>query len=85
MQQTAIPWGRLVLIKSLLEAIPVYWHLLAGIVKGVLVRIHKLCFNYLRKGSLQYKGSHLANWSTLSKPKNLGGLGSKGFMVFRRA
>jgi hypothetical protein len=51
--------GRLVLIKSILEAIPVYWHLLAHIPKGILDRIKKVCFNYLWKGNCDYKGSHL--------------------------
>jgi hypothetical protein len=39
--------GRLVLIKSLIEEVPVYWHLLALIPKGILCRIRKLCFNFL--------------------------------------
>ena len=39
--------GRLVLIKSLIEVVPVYWHLLALIPKGILCRIRKPCFNFL--------------------------------------
>ena len=34
--------GRLVLIKSILEAIPVYWMALAGIPKGVIARIQQI-------------------------------------------
>eukprot|EP01018_Ginkgo_biloba_P032610 Gb_14068 [translate_table: standard] len=42
--------GRLILIKSLLETIPVFWHTMAYIPKGILEKIRKCCFNYLWKG-----------------------------------
>jgi hypothetical protein len=54
--------GHLTLIKSVIEAIPVYWHFLANILKGILHRIRKLCCNYLWKGSFDYLGSHLVKW-----------------------
>jgi hypothetical protein len=38
---------QLVLIKFFIEAILVYWHLLAHIPKGVLNKIWKLFFNYI--------------------------------------
>lgn len=37
--------GHLVLIESVIEAIPVYWHILSKIPKGILNRIQKLYFN----------------------------------------
>jgi len=39
--------GRLVLVKSVLEEIPVYWMSLAWIVKGILEKARKLCFKFL--------------------------------------
>jgi hypothetical protein len=68
-----------------LEAIHVYWHLLDGISKGVLVHIHRLCFNYLWKGSSEYLGSHLAKWKVISKHKILRGWGLKDMWSFSKA
>ena len=65
--------GRLVLVKAVIEAIPVYWHILADIPKGILIKIKKTCASYLWKGSLEYKGAHLAHWSLLAKRKIFGG------------
>jgi len=39
--------GRLVLVKSMLEAIPIYCHTLANIPKGILENIRKYCFNFM--------------------------------------
>jgi hypothetical protein len=69
--------GRLVLIKSVLEAIPVYWHTLAHIPKGILEKIKKFCFNFLWQGSSDYKGNHLVKWQRIASPKSLGGLGDE--------
>ena len=43
--------GRLVLIKSVLEGIPVYWNSIAVIPKGILDKIHRLSFKYLWSGN----------------------------------
>jgi len=67
--------GRLVLIKIILEVILVYLHILTLILKGIVYQIKKNCFNYLWKGRLVYKGSHLVNWRIPSKPKFMGGWG----------
>jgi hypothetical protein len=42
--------GRLVLIKSVLEAIPVYWMSLSWIPKGILEKARKLAYSYLWRG-----------------------------------
>jgi hypothetical protein len=39
--------GRLVLIKSMLEAIPIYWMSFSWIPKGILEKDQKICFSYL--------------------------------------
>jgi hypothetical protein len=75
----------LVLIKSVLEVILVYWHLMAQIPKGILTWIRKYCFNYLWKSSLEYKGLHLVSWKCLTKPKECGGWGLKDGVKFGQA
>jgi hypothetical protein len=72
--------GRLMLIKSIIEAILVYWHLLAYIPKGILVKIRKICFNYLWKGSGEYQESHLVSWKVLISTQMVQWLGFKGHM-----
>jgi len=62
----------LILVNYVLEAIPVFWHTLAHILKGVLERIGTCCFNFLWKGSSGYKGSHLARWTLIATPKSQG-------------
>jgi hypothetical protein len=52
--------GILTLVKSVLEAIPVYWHSLDFIPKGVLERFRKVCFNFLWGGRHDNPGIHLA-------------------------
>jgi hypothetical protein len=80
-----ISCGQLTLVKSVLEVILVYWHLLAYIPKGVLTSIRKICFNYLWKNSVEFLGSHLVAWKQLSKPKSMGGWGLKDLYSFGKA
>jgi hypothetical protein len=56
--------GRLVLIKSVLEAIPVYWMSLAWIPKGTLDKMRKLCFTYLWQGNKDKKKFTLGKMGT---------------------
>jgi hypothetical protein len=53
--------GILKLIKYVIKVIHMYLNPLENILKGILVRIRKLCFNYLWKGKFEYLGSHLVN------------------------
>lgn len=66
--------GRLTLIKSVLEAIPVFWHSFAHIPKGVLERIRKLCFRFLWSGCKEEK-IPLVKWQQIAKPRG-GGAGA---------
>eukprot|EP01018_Ginkgo_biloba_P002298 Gb_28324 [translate_table: standard] len=77
--------GRLVLVKSVLEAIPMFWHTIAHIPKGILEKIRKCCFNYLWKGSSKFKGSYLAKLQLIASPKGLGGWGLKNIHLFRQS
>ena len=70
-------WGHMVLFKSNLEVILIYYHLMAHIPKGTLNIIHHVCFNFWWKGSNDYQGSHLEIWKDIATPKDLGGRGIK--------
>jgi hypothetical protein len=67
--------GRYILIKAVLESLPVYWMALAHIPQSVLKKLRQLIFAFLWKGSKHNSGLHLCGWETLSKPKALGGWG----------
>jgi hypothetical protein len=67
--------GRYILIKAVLESLPVYWMALAHIPQSVLKKLRQLIFTFLWNGSKQSRGLHLCGWETLSKPKALGGWG----------
>lgn len=60
--------GRLILIKVVLEAIPVYWALLAEIPKSIMNKVKILYCNFLWKGCGQDKGIHLVKWTNLTFP-----------------
>jgi hypothetical protein len=77
--------GCLVLIKFALEAIPVYWHTLAHIPKGILEKIIRCCFNFLWQGSDAYKGTHWVSWGKLAVPKSLVGWGLKDINLFGKS
>jgi hypothetical protein len=75
----------LVLIKSLLEAIPIYWQTLAHIPKGILEKIRKFCFNFLWQGSNDYKGNHLVKWQRIATLKSPRGWGMKNIYLFGKS
>jgi hypothetical protein len=56
--------GRLVLVKFVLEAIPVYWMSLAWIPKGILERTRKLCSKFLWAGNHEKIVPPWVKWST---------------------
>jgi hypothetical protein len=75
----------LVLLKSVLESIPVYWNSIVAIPKGILDKIRRLSCRYLWAGHKSHGGFHLASWSSIVVPKNLGGWGLKDIRPFARA
>jgi hypothetical protein len=64
-----------------LEAILVYWNLLAYIPKGVLERFRK-CVSFFWEGRYDTQGIHLAKWLDIAKPKDMGGWGLKNIHLF---
>jgi hypothetical protein len=66
-----------VLIKVVLESILMYWNSIAAVLKGVLDKICKLCFQFLWAGKTFPGGIHLASWKSIVIPKEAGGWGFK--------
>jgi hypothetical protein len=62
-----------VLIKSMIEAILVYWYTLAHIPKSILEKIIIISFNFLWKGGPDKIGTHLVKWKTTDRIKDDGG------------
>ena len=64
--------GKLILIKSVLEAILVFW-MHFWIPLGIIERIRKSCFQFLWAGKSDSTGLPWASWKVLARPKILGG------------
>jgi len=77
--------GRLVLVKSVLEAIPVYWMSLAWIPKGILESIRRICFRFLWSGKKDDQVTPWVSWKRIAIPKGLGGWGLKNIFLFSKA
>jgi hypothetical protein len=77
--------GRLVLIKSILQGIQVYWTSIEKVPKGILTKIWKKCFQFLWSKTHEQDGIPQVKWSSLSKPKNLGDWGIKNMYLFSQA
>jgi hypothetical protein len=77
--------GRLILVKTVLEAIPVYWVSLAWVPKGILEKIRRLCFRFLWVGQKESFVMPWIKWETLATPKLLGGWGLKNIHNFSKA
>jgi hypothetical protein len=77
--------GRYVLVKAVLESLPVYWLALAHIPLSVLNKIRQLVFSFLWSGNKKSRSYHLCNWETVSKPKLYGGWGLRNIFIFYRA
>jgi hypothetical protein len=77
--------GRVTLVKSVLESIPVYWLSLAKIPKSILNRIRRKMFSFLWSGKKEKEGVHLINWKRIAKPKKTGGWGIKNIFSFGKA
>jgi hypothetical protein len=65
---------RLILVKFVLEEIPVYWLSMAWIPKGTLDKIRKLWFKFIWGGQKESFVIPWVKWDSLELPKLLGGL-----------
>lgn len=65
--------GKFILVKSMLENIPVYWLSMAKIPSLVLDRIRSKVFSFLWSRGKEKKKIHLVRWDYLARPKEYGG------------
>eukprot|EP00253_Pinus_taeda_P019452 PITA_19452 len=77
--------GRLVLIKSVLMAVPVFWASLTWVPKGVLSQIDKVCSRFLWAGSKSEKVTPWIAWDKVARPKEWGGWGIKNLQCFSQS
>jgi len=77
--------GRLVLVKSVLEATPVFWMALAWILRSILSRLHQIRNRYLWNGNQDKRIFAWVGWKKISIPKKWGAWGSKDLPVFAQA
>ena len=77
--------GRLILVKSVLEAILVYWMSLSWIPLAILEKARRICLHFLWSGHKDASVSPWVRWENISKPKSLGGWGLKNIFLFARA
>jgi hypothetical protein len=77
--------GRLVLVKSVLEAILVYWMSLSWIPKGILEAARKLTSKFLWSGKKEAHVIPWVRWDKIVVPKAMGGWGLKNIFLFSKA
>jgi hypothetical protein len=76
--------GRLILIKSVLEAQPVYWMALESLPSSVISRIRRVIFHFLWNGLSANTHYHLCRWEVLARPKKLGGWGLSNLLFLTK-
>ena len=74
--------GRLVLIKSVLSSLSVYWMALVLVPRSILDKLRSMIFSFLWGSSAKNKKFHLVDWHTLAYPTSLGGWGIKQLLWF---
>jgi hypothetical protein len=77
--------GKLVMEKSVFEAIPIYWMSLAWIPKGVLEIARKIYFKFIWAGTKDQFVAPWVKWNEMAVPKTLEGWGLKNIFLFTKA
>eukprot|EP00253_Pinus_taeda_P003007 PITA_03007 len=77
--------GRLILIKAVIEATPVYWMAFTWIPKGILYKLQHICNRFLWAGQKSGRLFAWVKWDTIAKPKSWGGWGIKKLDLFSKA
>lgn len=77
--------SRLVLVKSVLEAVLVYWMSLAWIPKGVIHKIQEVYCRFLQRGKKEGQFFSWVKWDHIALPKKMGGWGFKNLLCFSKA
>jgi hypothetical protein len=74
--------GRLILVKSVLEGLAVYWMTLARIPNKIIILLRSLSFNFLWNDLAGKRRFHLCSWQSLVRPRKAGGWGLKNLSIF---
>ncbi|KAE8677976.1 Puromycin-sensitive aminopeptidase [Hibiscus syriacus] len=77
--------GRVVLVKSVLCSLPVYFLSIFRILASVLLKLNSIMAAFLWGGSADKKKIHWVNWKLVTKSKKLGGLGIPNLSLLNRA
>lgn len=77
--------GRLILIKVVLEATPVFSMALAWIPRNILAKLQQLCNWYLWAGNQDKRIFAWIGWNKIALPKKWGGWGLKDLPIFAKA
>ena len=75
----------MVLIKSIMESIPVYWMDLSWIPKGIPEKSRTIFFSFLWRVKQDKKVMPWVRWDRISLPKALGDWGMKNIFLFSKA
>ena len=75
----------MVLVKAVLEVIPVYWMSLSWIPKGILEKARQICLHFLWSGKKEAAVTTWVRWERIARPKALGGWGLKNIFLFSEA
>jgi hypothetical protein len=70
-----------VLLKEILESIPVYWTFIAKVVKGILIKNRMASLRFWT-GNKKYDVMPLVKWPSIFHTKYLGGWGIKNIYLF---
>ena len=74
--------GRLTLVNSVLQAMPVFWATLTWIPKGTLHKIKRICSRFLWSGAKEDSVLPWVSWDKIARPKEWGGWGIKNLNDF---
>eukprot|EP00253_Pinus_taeda_P002170 PITA_02170 len=74
--------GRLTLVNSVLQAIPVFWAALTWIPRGIIHKIKQICSRFLWSGSKESSMLPWVAWDKIARPKEWGGWGVKQLADF---
>lgn len=74
--------GRLTLINSVLQAMPVFWAAPTWVPKGTLNKIRRICSRFLWVGSKEDSVLPWVAWEKVARPKEWGGWGIKNLTDF---
>lgn len=77
--------GKEILIKALIQAIPVYVMGIFKLPESVCDELTRITRGFWWGGEKGVRKTHWKAWDTLTKPKNCGGLGFRDFRLFNQA